>query len=88
MANLASLMDEDEAAQERLPTPYHRLDRIWERENAKNWRLFKRIVRTRAETLQGAAAQLKVIEPEGALTNSHGDGVMSRFRKWRATSAA
>ena len=44
-------------------------------ENDKGWRLFKRIIRIRAWTLQGAAALLKVIELEGALTNSHGDGV-------------
>jgi hypothetical protein len=85
---LLALLDEHEATAERLLAPYRRIDRIWERENEKNWRLFKRIVRTRAATLQGAVAQLKVIELEGALTNSPDEHVVGVARNIRRLVAA
>lgn len=72
---LLAVLDEYAETEEKLLAAFNRLDRIWDREYATNWRLFKRIIRTRATTLPGAAAQLKLIELEGALTESHGDGV-------------
>lgn len=77
---LLALLDEHEATQERLLTTYRRLDRIWAKENAKNWRLFKRIIRTRATTLRGVAAQLKIIDLDGALTEYQSDAVGKHVR--------
>jgi hypothetical protein len=72
---LMALLDEYEDTAERLLVPYRRMDRLWERDNEGNWQLFKRIIRTRAATLHGAAAQLKVIELEGVLTNPGGEAI-------------
>lgn len=44
---------------------YRRLDNQIERDATKNWRLFMRILGTKAETLEGAAAQFRIIEIEG-----------------------
>lgn len=73
---LLALLDEHEDTAERLLAPYRRIERIWKREHAKSWRLFKQIIRTRAATLQGAAAQLEVIERQGALTDAY-DGAVA-----------
>lgn len=76
---LLALLDAHEDAAERLLTDYRRLDRIWERENKKSRRLFSQIIRTRAATLQGAAAQLRLIELDGALS-AYTD---NEVRHWR-----
>jgi hypothetical protein len=57
-----ALLDEYEATEERLFAPYRRLERIDQRECLKHGRLFLRIIRTKAETLQGVAAQFEVLE--------------------------
>lgn len=72
---LMSLFDEHEATRTEIFAEYDRLDQISARENAKSWRLFIRIIRTRATTLQGAAAQLKVTELAGVLAHSHSEGM-------------
>jgi len=89
---LLTLLDAHEDAVERLLTDYRRLDRIWSHENTKNCRLFSRIIRTKAETLQGAAAQLKVIEIDAGLSayanNEVDKGVLKIARNIRRLVAA
>lgn len=75
---LIALSDEHEAIRKRIFAEHDRLDRIWDRENAENWRLFMRIIGARAETIQGVAAQLKVIDKEGALDGYHSEAVNER----------
>jgi hypothetical protein len=69
------LLDKHEATEKQLWEPYHRLDRVWTREYRKSWRLLNRIIGTKAATLQGVAAQMKILDKEGVLTEQHNRAV-------------
>ena len=56
------MLDEHEETERRIWAVYSRLEKQWERQVDKQCRLFMQIIRTKAETLQGAAAQFEVIE--------------------------
>jgi hypothetical protein len=58
-----------------------RLEKTFERENGKNWRLFMRIIRAKAQTLQGMAAQFEVMERSGYLVSSFHPGVNAAITK-------
>lgn len=59
---LLGLLDEYEANYARIWAAYGRLEKQWERQSDKQWRLFLQIIQAKAETLQGIAAQFEVLE--------------------------
>ena len=67
---LIAIIDERDAAKKRIWTALTRLDRQWGKLNDKNWRLFKKISRTKANTIPGIAAQAKVFLVDNAFEHS------------------
>ncbi|MFZ5674419.1 MAG: hypothetical protein ACOZAM_15795 [Pseudomonadota bacterium] len=59
---LVRLIDEHAAAQKGAWAEHRRLDRQWERQLKKNDRLLTLIMSAEAQTLQGAAAQMEVLQ--------------------------
>lgn len=69
--NLLKLLDKHEKAIKRAWAPHSRLDRQYEREVGRRAALFRRIIRTKAKTLQGAMAQLELVEADRFLIDGH-----------------
>src|SRR5262245_16328052 len=59
---LIALLDEHEATVKRIWATHDGFELAFDRQVAKQWRLFMRIIRTKAETLQGIAAQGEILE--------------------------
>lgn len=84
VCRLMRLIDEHKAAKDRAWAGYNRLDRAWTRLLRKNDRLLTEIAETEAQTLQGAAAQIEVLQADhqfsAMLPNSpHSERIMSNL---------
>jgi hypothetical protein len=64
-------LDKHERAVARAWAPYDRLDRQIERELRHRSKLFHQIMRTNAQTLRGAMAQLALVEADGFLSEGY-----------------
>lgn len=58
---LLALLDEYEATKKRIWSTHDRLEKRWQRDADDDWRSFLRIIHTKAETLQGLAAQFDIM---------------------------
>lgn len=64
-------LDKHERAVARAWAPYDRLDRQIERALNRRSKLFRQIMRTKAQTLAGAMAQLALVEADDFLSDGH-----------------
>jgi hypothetical protein len=64
---LIAIIDERDAMKKRIWAAHDRLERKWERSAKDHWRLFRRVMRTKAATLQGIAAQVEIADLDGAI---------------------
>jgi hypothetical protein len=60
--SLIALLDEHEATSKKIWAAHDRSQKLFDRECNKQWQLFLRIIRTKAETLQGVAEQFRIFE--------------------------
>jgi len=64
---LIAIIDERDAAYKRNWAAHNRLEKAWSRLCSEQWRSLKRILRTKAATLQGIAAQAEIVDLDGAI---------------------
>lgn len=84
VCRLMRLIDEHETATARAWAGYNRVERQWSQLLRKNDRLLIEIAAVEAQTLQGAAAQIEVLQADHAFSttlpnNEHSERIMSNL---------